>query len=195
MNETTAPKAALAGVRVLDLSRVLAGPWATQILGDFGAEVIKIERPGVGDDTRAWGPPFLREPDGSSGDAAYFLAANRNKRSVAIDFAKPEGAELVRRLAPHCQVLVENFKIGTMQRWDLDYETVLKPRFPALIYCRISGFGADGPLGGAPGYDAVAQAMAEPRPTAEDVERHTYAPSPVDVVYPEDYTGLPGERR
>lgn len=158
MNETTAPKAALAGVRVLDLSRVLAGPWATQILGDFGAEVIKIERPGVGDDTRAWGPPFLREPDGSNGDAAYFLAANRNKRSVTIDFAKPEGAELVRRLAPHCQVLVENFKTGGLKKYGLDYASIAAIN-PSVVYCSITGFGQTGPYAKRPGYDYIIQGM------------------------------------
>src|SRR5690606_19525635 len=120
---TQSPQGPLSGVRVLDLSRVLAGPWATQILGDLGAEVIKIERPGAGDDTRHWGPPFTQRPDGRQGDAAYYLAANRNKRSVTIDFAKPEGAELVRRLAPHCQILVENFKTGGLKKYGLDYAT------------------------------------------------------------------------
>src|SRR5262245_30213396 len=114
---------ALTGVRVLDLSRVLAGPWATQILGDLGAEVIKIEKPGDGDDTRSWGPPFLTTPEGGRGDAAYYLAANRNKCSVTIDFSKPEGADLIRRLAPQCQILVENFKVGGLAKYGLDYET------------------------------------------------------------------------
>ena len=120
----TKPKAALAGVRVLDLSRVLAGPWATQILGDFGADVIKIEKPGAGDDTRSWGPPFLKGEDDAHGDAAYYLAANRNKRSVTIDFAKPEGAALVKRLIPHCQILVENFLTGGLKKYGLYYERV-----------------------------------------------------------------------
>src|SRR5688572_6697915 len=119
----TAP-ASLAGVRVLDLSRVLAGPWATQILGDLGADVIKIEKPGAGDDTRGWGPPFLATPSGSEGDAAYYLCANRNKRSVALDIATPAGAEIVRRLVPHCQVLVENFKTGGLKKYGLDYASV-----------------------------------------------------------------------
>src|SRR5215469_10389641 len=111
---------ALSHVRVLDLSRVLAGPWATQILGDLGAEVIKIEKPGAGDDTRSWGPPFLTTPDGERGDAAYYLAANRNKRSVTIDFAKPEGAALIKRLAARSQILVENFKTGSLAKYGLD---------------------------------------------------------------------------
>src|SRR4249920_2643856 len=108
---------ALSDIRVLDLSRVLAGPWATQILGDLGADVIKIEKPGAGDDTRSWGPPFVKKPDESDSDAAYFLAANRNKRSITIDFAKPEGAALVKRLVPHCQILVENFKTDGLKKY------------------------------------------------------------------------------
>jgi len=158
MIDATVPKAALAGVRVLDLSRVLAGPWATQILGDLGAEVIKVEKPGDGDDTRAWGPPFTTTPAGAQGDAAYYLAANRNKQSVAIDFATPEGAELVRRLAPHCQILVENFKTGGLKKYGLDYESV-KPINPALVYCSITGFGQTGPYAKRPGYDYMIQAM------------------------------------
>lgn len=149
---------ALAGVRVLDLSRVLAGPWATQILGDLGAEVIKIEKPGAGDDTRSWGPPFTTTPDGAQGDAAYYLAANRNKRSVAIDFAKPEGAALVKRLAPQCQILVENFKTGGLQRYSLDYASIAAIN-PAIVYCSITGFGQTGPYAKRPGYDYMIQAM------------------------------------
>jgi crotonobetainyl-CoA:carnitine CoA-transferase CaiB-like acyl-CoA transferase len=152
------PKAALEGVRVLDLSRVLAGPWATQILGDLGAEVIKIEKPGAGDDTRSSGPPFLTTPSGGRGDAAYFLAANRNKRSVTIDFAKPEGASLVRRLAHHCQILVENFKVGSLAKHGLDYAS-LKTINPALVYCSITGFGQTGPYAARAGYDFMIQAM------------------------------------
>jgi crotonobetainyl-CoA:carnitine CoA-transferase CaiB-like acyl-CoA transferase len=144
---------ALSGLKVVDLSRVLAGPFCTQILSDHGADVIKVEPP-AGDETRAWGPPFAGDGTG------YYRGVNRNKRGMVLDLSKPTGREVLMRLLEKADVLVENFKIGTMQRWDLDYETVLKPRFPALIYCRISGFGADGPLGGAPGYDAVAQAMA-----------------------------------
>ncbi len=156
MNNTSGAKAALAGVRVLDLSRVLAGPWATQILGDFGAEVIKIEKPGAGDDTRSWGPPFLCE--GGSGDAAYFLAANRNKRSVTIDFSKPEGAELVRRLAPHCQILVENFKTGGLKQYGVDYASIAAIN-PSIVYCSITGFGQTGPYARRPGYDYIIQGM------------------------------------
>jgi crotonobetainyl-CoA:carnitine CoA-transferase CaiB-like acyl-CoA transferase len=157
MTNTSNPKAALAGVRVLDLSRVLAGPWATQILGDFGADIIKVERPGAGDDTRSWGPPFLPGAN-RHGDAAYYLAANRNKRSVTIDFAKPEGAELVRRLAPHCQILVENFKTGGLKKYGLDYASIAKLN-PALVYCSITGFGHTGPYAKRPGYDYIIQGM------------------------------------
>ncbi|MEQ1492652.1 MAG: CoA transferase, partial [Terricaulis sp.] len=152
MSET---KASLEGVRVLDLSRVLAGPWATQILGDFGADVIKIEKPGAGDDTRGWGPPFI---DNGEGDAAYYLAANRNKRSVAIDFAHPEGAEIVRKLAPHCQIFVENFRPGGLKKYRLDYASIAAIN-PAIVYCSITGFGQTGPYAKRPGYDYIIQGM------------------------------------
>ncbi|MBC7770813.1 MAG: CoA transferase [Phycisphaerales bacterium] len=158
MSNTETPKAALAGVRVLDLSRVLAGPWATQILGDLGADVIKVERPGAGDDTRNWGPPFLPGQDGENGDAAYYLAANRNKRSVTIDIAKPEGAGLVRKLAPHCQILVENFKTGGLKKYGLDYASIAAIN-PSIVYCSITGFGQTGPYAKRPGYDYIIQGM------------------------------------
>ncbi len=151
-------KASLAGVRVLDLSRVLAGPWATQILGDFGADVIKVEKPGAGDDTRSWGPPFLDNGEGGAGDAAYYLAANRNKRSVAIDFAKREGAELIRRLAPQCQIFVENFRPGGLKKYGLDYATIAAIN-PSIVYCSITGFGQTGPYAKRPGYDYIIQGM------------------------------------
>ncbi|MDZ4690520.1 CaiB/BaiF CoA-transferase family protein [Terricaulis sp.] len=154
----TETKAALAGVRVLDLSRVLAGPWATQILGDFGADVIKVEKPGAGDDTRSWGPPFLKDSDGENGDAAYYLAANRNKRSVTIDFAKPAGAALVKQLVPHCQILVENFKAGGLKKYGLDYASVAAIN-PSIVYCSITGFGQTGPYAKRPGYDYIIQGM------------------------------------
>jgi crotonobetainyl-CoA:carnitine CoA-transferase CaiB-like acyl-CoA transferase len=144
---------ALAGLRVIDLSRVLAGPLCTQILADHGAEVIKIEPP-AGDETRTLGPPFNEE-----GDAAYFTAVNRGKRGMAMNLSHSEGRETLLQLLQDADVLVENFIPGTMRRWGLDFEDELKPRFPGLIYCAISGFGADGPLGGLPGYDAVLQAM------------------------------------
>jgi crotonobetainyl-CoA:carnitine CoA-transferase CaiB-like acyl-CoA transferase len=150
---------ALSHIRVLDLTRVLAGPWATQILGDLGAEVIKIEKPGDGDETRHFGPPFLQNADGARGDAVYFLAANRNKKSVAIDFAKPEGAALVKRLARRAHVVVENFKTGALARYGLDYAP-LAAENPALIYCSLTGFGHDGPYKDKAGYDYLIQGMA-----------------------------------
>jgi crotonobetainyl-CoA:carnitine CoA-transferase CaiB-like acyl-CoA transferase len=148
----------LAGVTVLDLSRVLAGPWATQALADLGAEVIKVERPGAGDDTRHWGPPFATGEDGAASDAAYFFCANRNKRSVSIDIARPEGAELVRRLAAKADVLVENFKVGGLEKYGLDFES-LRELNPRLVYCSITGFGQTGPYAGRAGYDYMIQAM------------------------------------
>ncbi|MFN5482919.1 MAG: CaiB/BaiF CoA transferase family protein, partial [Brevundimonas sp.] len=148
----------LAGVRVLDLSRVLAGPWATQTLADLGADVIKIERPGTGDDTRQWGPPFTTRADGSPGDAAYFLCANRGKKSVELDIASPEGSAAVRRLAADCDVLVENFKAGGLKKYGLDHAS-LSAINPRLIYCSITGFGQDGPRARQAGYDYMIQAM------------------------------------
>lgn len=149
---------ALSHIRVLDLSRVLAAPFATQILGDLGAEVIKIEKPGEGDETRAFGPPFLKERNGDRGDATYFLTANRNKKSVAIDFAKPEGTALVQQLARRAHVVVENFKTGTLAKYGLDYES-LKNQNPALIYCSLTGFGHTGPYKDKAGYDYLIQGM------------------------------------
>ena len=143
---------ALAGLRVIDLSRVLGGPFCTQMLADHGAQVIKVEPP-QGDETRDWGPPFL------DGAASYFLGVNRNKQGVALDLSLPEGRALLLRLLADADVLVENFKPGTLERWGIGYEDFLRERFPRMVHCRVSGFGADGPLGGLPGYDAVAQAM------------------------------------
>jgi crotonobetainyl-CoA:carnitine CoA-transferase CaiB-like acyl-CoA transferase len=150
---------ALSHIRVLDLSRVLAGPWATQILGDLGAEIIKIEKPGEGDETRAFGPPFLESARETHGDAVYFLAANRNKKSVTIDFSRPEGAALVRRLARRAHVVVENFKTGTLARYGLDHAALAADN-PALVYCSLTGFGQDGPYSQRPGYDFLIQGMA-----------------------------------
>jgi crotonobetainyl-CoA:carnitine CoA-transferase CaiB-like acyl-CoA transferase len=144
---------ALSGVRVIDLSRVLAGPLCTQMLADQGADVIKVEPP-TGDETRKLGPPF-----GDDGNAAYFNALNRGKRAIALDLAHPDGQATLLQLLEGADVLIENFIPGTMARWGLDFETVLKVRHPRLIYCAVSGFGADGPLGGLPGYDAILQAM------------------------------------
>ena len=150
---------ALSHLRVLDLSRVLAGPWAGQILADLGAEVIKVERPGNGDDTRAWGPPFLKDAYGeSTGEAAYYLSANRNKQSVTIDFTKPEGQQLVRELAAKSDILIENFKVGGLQAYGLDYAS-LKALNPDLIYCSITGFGQTGPYAKRAGYDFMVQGL------------------------------------
>ena len=149
----------LAGLKVVDLSRVLAGPWAAQILADLGAEVVKIERPIVGDDTRGWGPPFLKAKDGTSGDAAYFLGANRNKKSLALDLADSRGPEVVRRLVMQSDIVIENFKRGDLARYGLDY-TSLSVQAPGLIYCSITGFGQDGPHADRPGYDFIIQGMA-----------------------------------
>ena len=143
---------ALNGIKVLDLTRVLGGPYATQILADHGAEVIKVESK-IGDEVRGWGPPFINDM------ASYFINVNRNKKSIAIDLTKQEGKDLIIELLKSSDVLIENFKTGTMEKWGLGYEEVLKDQFPKLIHCRISGFGAEGPLGGAPGYDAIVQAM------------------------------------
>ena len=154
----THPSGPLSGVRVLDLSRVLAGPWATQTLADRGAEVIKVERPGAGDDTRLWGPPFTTKQDGSRGDAAYFLCANRGKKSVELDIASPEGAAAVRELAKTCDVVVENFKTGGLKKYGLDH-AALSAVNPKLVYCSITGFGQDGPDAHRAGYDYMIQAM------------------------------------
>lgn len=143
---------ALAGLKVIDLTRVLGGPYCTMILSDHGAEVIKIEPP-QGDEVRDWGPPFHEK------DASYFIGVNRNKRSLALDLGKPEGRAVLLRLLEGADVLVENYKPGSMEKWGLGYEEVLSKRFPQLVHCRVSGFGGDGPLGGLPGYDAIIQAM------------------------------------
>lgn len=149
----------LGDIRVLDLSRILAGPWAGQTLADLGAEVIKVERPESGDDTRGWGPPFLPDrPDGTRGDAAYFLSANRGKSSVCIDMADPKGQELIRKLAGECDVLLENFKVGGLAKYGLDYESLHEIN-PRLIYCSITGFGQTGPYRHRAGYDFMIQGM------------------------------------
>ncbi len=156
MTETTGP---LAGITVLDLTRILAGPFCTQILGDLGADVIKIERPGVGDDTRRFGPPFLHDANGdATAESAYFMGANRNKRSVAVDIGKPEGQALIRDIAAKSDLLVENFKMGNLARYGLGYDD-LKDAMPGLVYCSITGFGQTGPYAERPGYDPLIQAM------------------------------------
>ena len=156
MSDKTGP---LQGLRILDLSRILAGPTCTQLLGDLGADVIKIERPGAGDDTRKWGPPYLKDDDGDdTTESAYYLSTNRNKRSVTIDVAQPEGAALVRQLLAHCDVMIENFKVGGLAKYGLSYDD-LKDEFPRLVYCSVTGFGQTGPYAHRPGYDALAQGM------------------------------------
>jgi crotonobetainyl-CoA:carnitine CoA-transferase CaiB-like acyl-CoA transferase len=157
MNSTmTGP---LQGIRVLDLSRILAGPWATQTLADFGADVIKIEKPGEGDDTRGWGPPFVTNGDGTRGDAAYFHSANRGKHSVCIDMSTPEGQSLIKDLAAQSDVVVENFKVGGLHKYGLDYES-LKAINAKLVYCSITGFGQTGPYAHRAGYDFMIQGMS-----------------------------------
>ncbi|MDR0478693.1 MAG: CoA transferase [Burkholderiaceae bacterium] len=149
----------LEGIRVLDLSRVLAGPWCAQNLGDLGADVIKVERPGAGDDTRHWGPPYLQDPGGQdTTESAYYLCCNRNKRSITADIATPEGAALIRELAQKCDVLIENYKVGGLAKYGLDYDSLSKLN-PRLIYCSITGFGQTGPWAGRPGYDFMVQGV------------------------------------
>ncbi|HXD39044.1 MAG TPA: CaiB/BaiF CoA-transferase family protein [Ramlibacter sp.] len=149
----------LTGIRVLDLSRVLAGPWCTQTLADLGADVIKIERPGNGDDTRSWGPPFLKDPAGNdTAEAAYYLGTNRNKRSVTCDISQPAGQALIRELVKVCDVFIENFKVGDMARYGLDY-AALAPLNPRLVYCSVTGFGQTGPYRERAGYDYAIQGM------------------------------------
>ena len=153
MSDKNTKHGALSGIKIVDLTRVLSGPYATQILADHGAEVLKVEPP-LGDEVRDWGPPFYE------GDASYFIGLNRNKRSIGIDLRKPEGRVILMRLLEDADIVFENFKTGQMEKFGLGYEDVLKKEFPKLIYCRISGYGADGPLGGFPGYDAVIQSAA-----------------------------------
>jgi glutaryl-CoA transferase len=153
------PAAALSHIRVLDMSRVLAGPWCSQILADLGAEVIKIERPGSGDDTRGWGPPYLQDGEGhETRESAYFLSTNRGKKSVTLDIARPEGQALVRKLAADCDVLIENYKAGDLQRHGLGYQQLAADN-PGLIYCSITGFGQSGPMREVAGYDFIIQAL------------------------------------
>lgn len=178
----------LSGIRVLDLSRILAGPWATQCLADLGAEVIKVERPEVGDDTRTWGPPFF--DDGDKPVSAYFMCANRGKKSVTIDFTKPEGQALIRRLAEKCDILVENFKVGGLKKYGLDYNS-LKQINPGLIYCSITGFGQTGPYKDRPGYDALIQALGGLMSiTGEPDGMPGGGPQKVGVAVTDLFTGL-----
>ncbi len=172
---------ALSGLTVLDLSRILAGPTATQLLGDLGAEIIKIERPGKGDDTRAWGPPFLKDVDGNDTDeSAYYLSSNRNKQSVAINLASEEGRDLIRQLADTADILVENFKVGDLKRYGLDYEALSK-RNEGLIYCSISGFGQTGPYASRAGYDFLIQGMGGIMSITGDPHEHPKSTGPMKV--------------
>ncbi|WP_028603981.1 CaiB/BaiF CoA transferase family protein [Ottowia thiooxydans] len=180
----------LDGIRVLDLSRVLAGPWCTQTLADLGADVIKIERPGTGDDTRTWGPPFLTGDDGKeSQEAAYYLGANRNKRSVTCDIAKPEGQALIRELIQHCDVFIENFKVGDMARYGLDYET-LKGINPRLVYCSLTGFGQTGPYSDRAGYDYAIQGMGGLMSVTGERDDLGGGPQKVGVAVSDLFTGM-----
>ncbi len=157
--EPVANTGPLKGLRILDLTRILAGPICTQLFGDLGADIIKIERPGAGDDTRKWGPPYVKDNNGQdTSESAYYLSANRNKRSVAVDVANPEGVALIKRLLQHCDVLVENFKVGGLEKYGLSYND-LKEEFPGLVYCSITGFGQTGPYASQAGYDYLAQGM------------------------------------
>ncbi len=182
---------ALSHIRVLDLSRILAGPWAGQILGDLGAEVIKVERPGVGDDTRAWGPPYLKDAHGEdTSEAAYYLCANRNKKSVTIDFTQAEGQALVRELAARSDIVIENFKVGRLQQYGLDYASLMAVN-PGLIYCSITGFGQDGPYAPRAGYDFLIQGLGGLMSlTGRKDGEHGAGPMKVGVALTDVLTGL-----
>ncbi len=181
---------ALDNIRVLDLSRVLAGPWCTQTLADLGADVIKIERPGTGDDTRTWGPPFLVGDDGEeSHEAAYYLGTNRNKRSLTCDIAKPEGQALIRALVEHCDVFIENFKVGDMARYGLDYER-LRAINPRLVYCSLTGFGQTGPYAPRAGYDYIIQGMGGLMSVTGERDDLGGGPQKVGVAVSDLFTGM-----
>ena len=183
----------LAGLKILDMSRILAGPWAGQLLADLGADVIKIERPRYGDDTRSWGPPYLKDRDGKdTEDAAYFFCANRGKKSVTVDITCPEGQEIIRQLAGQSDVLIENYKVGGLANYGLDYHSLSKIN-PKLIYCSITGFGQTGPYANLPGYDFLIQGMGglmsvtgEP----DDPKKETSGPTKVGVAVTDLFTGL-----
>jgi len=188
---TPLPAGALNGIKVLDLSRVLAGPWCTQTLADLGAEVIKVERPGTGDDTRAWGPPYLKDAHGKdSSEAAYFLGTNRNKRSIAIDLAAPEGQALIRQLALQADVVVENFKVGDLTRYQLDAQT-LHAVNPRLVFCSVTGFGQTGPYKDRAGYDYAIQGLGGLMSvTGERDDLPGGGPQKVGVAVADLFTGL-----
>lgn len=180
----------LEGIRILDLSRVLAGPWCTQTLADLGADVIKIERPGTGDDTRTWGPPFLKDDAGhDTHEAAYYLGANRNKRSVTCDIATPEGQTLLRELAMHCDVLVENFKVGDLKRYGLSYEDVRQVN-PRVVYCSITGFGQTGPYRERAGYDYIVQGIGGLMSITGERDDLGGGPQKVGVAVADLFTGM-----
>ncbi|RWD33809.1 CaiB/BaiF CoA-transferase family protein [Mesorhizobium sp.] len=176
----------LKGIRVIELARILAGPWAGQLLADLGADVIKVESPDGGDDTRKWGPPFVMSHDGENLSAAYYHSCNRGKRSIAIDFSKPEGADTLRRLVATADVLIENFKLGGLRKYGLDYES-LKKINPRLVYCSITGFGQDGPYAPRAGYDFIIQAMAGMMSITGEAGRE---PQKAGVAISDLFTGL-----
>jgi crotonobetainyl-CoA:carnitine CoA-transferase CaiB-like acyl-CoA transferase len=181
---------ALDGIKIVDLSRVLAGPWSTQNLADLGADVIKVERPGVGDDTRSWGPPFVSRTEGDAQDAAYFFCANRNKRSLTLDFTTEKGRDILFKLIAQADVLIENYKVGGLKKYGLDYDSLSRIN-PRLIYCSITGFGQDGPYADRPGYDALVQAMGGLMSiTGEPDEVPGGGPQKVGVAVVDILTGL-----
>jgi crotonobetainyl-CoA:carnitine CoA-transferase CaiB-like acyl-CoA transferase len=180
----------LDGIRILDLSRVLAGPWCTQTLADLGADVIKIERPGAGDDTRSWGPPFLKDAAGNdTPEAAYYLGTNRNKRSLTCDISKPEGQALIRELVAHCDVFIENFKVGDMARYGLDYPS-LKALNPRLVYCSVTGFGQTGPYSDRAGYDYAVQGIGGLMSVTGERDDLGGGPQKVGVAVADLFTGM-----
>jgi len=180
----------LTGYKVLDMSRILAGPWAGQMLADLGAEVIKIERPKAGDDTRHWGPPYLKDKQGNNTqDAAYFFCANRGKQSVTVDITQPEGREIIRQLAGQCDVLIENYKVGGLAKYGLDYAS-LSHLNPRLVYCSITGFGQTGPYAERPGYDFLIQGMAGLMSLTGEPDEQGGSPVKVGVAVTDLLTGL-----
>jgi formyl-CoA transferase len=182
---------ALSHIRVLDLSRVLAGPWCAQNLADLGADVIKVERPGVGDDTRHWGPPFVKDAEGNdTAETAYFICINRNKRSITVDISKPEGQEIIRELAKESDVVIENYKVGDLAKYGLDYESLKKVKSD-LIYCSITGFGQNGPYAHRPGYDFIIQGMGGfMSVTGEADDFEGASPQKAGVAIADIFTGM-----
>ena len=180
----------LEGIKVIDMSRILAGPWAGQVLADLGATVIKIERPIVGDDTRHWGPPYLKDTDGNdTGDAAYFFSANRGKKSVCIDITQKQGQRQIKELVSSADVLIENYKVGGLAKYDLDYES-LKIINPALVYCSVTGFGQTGPYAHRAGYDFMIQAMGGLMSITGEPDSNDGMPTKVGVAVTDIFTGL-----